>query len=589
MNEIKKDFSEINVNIIQWENIQIYLKENHFLLKNISFTLSIFRSFFFFLFLILPDNSIIYIDWSFIIISSSNLSIRFILDSKSLVFSSVVLLIRARVITYCLEYILSEKFLFRFILILLLFIISIILLIFRSNLIIILLGWDGLGVRSYFLVIYFQNKYSLNSGIITAITNRLGDIGIIFLICLFSIYGSWNFLSYSFTRFEFSSTFLFILFVTIRTKRAQVPFSAWLPAAIAAPTPVSSLVHSSTLVTAGIFLLIRLRNFNLNKNILLWITFIGSISIFIRLITSIFEKDIKKIIALSTLSHLGFITALIGFNNPNTAFFHLVIHAFFKALLFLTIGVIIHSFKDYQRFYIVSSAYKISRLNSFILVISLFRLCGLPFLSGFYSKDIGLESSFLVNSNFALLLFSFLISISSVVYSTRILKIIIFSPNKTLPILWVDSKNNFYYKNIIILTLLSLISGNFIQTKLFKRLNFIFISSFNKAIIPSLLIILFIAAWNFFSKETILSNTQFNFFISIIFIAYFSPSIPSFIVKNLSKEFILTQNKWIDLHTTKTYLFWDKLFLYEKLISSKLWFTFIIPAVIFLWLLYFIL
>jgi NADH-ubiquinone oxidoreductase chain 5 len=164
------------------------------------------------------------------------------------------------------------------------------------------------------------------------------------------------------------------------------------------------------------------------------VIFIGLITILISLLASILEKDLKKIIALSTLRHLGFIVTLIGLGRINAAFVHIIIHAFFKALLFITIGIIIHSFKDYQRFYIISSALEIRKLNSFFLIISVFRLCGLPFLSGFYSKDLGLEIFMGLNSNILTFLSTIALSLSSMVYSTRIIKHIIFSSKKLTPI-----------------------------------------------------------------------------------------------------------------------------------------------------------
>ena len=182
----------------------------------------------------------------------------FIFDTISLYFISLVSLISGRVIIFRNSYITSEKFFSRFIILVFFFIISIYLLILSPNLIRLLLGWDGLGVTSYLLVIFYQRNKSYNAGILTAITNRLGDVGLLISIRIFIYIGSWTYLYFNFLENNFSNLFIYIIIISSITKRAQIPFSAWLPAAIAAPTPVSSLVHSSTLVTAGVYLIIRI-------------------------------------------------------------------------------------------------------------------------------------------------------------------------------------------------------------------------------------------------------------------------------------------------------------------------------------------
>jgi len=178
------------------------------------------------------------------------------LDRISIIFFLTVILISRSVLVFSLDYIKNDLFFNRFHLILLRFIFSIVLLIFTPNLISILWGWDGLGIRSYLLVIYYNNSKSLNAGIVTALTNRLGDSLLIGSIGVLFLSGSLNYNLIAIGLEE--SIFIFLIFILGSfTKRAQLPFRAWLPAAIAAPTPVSALVHSSTLVTAGVYILIR--------------------------------------------------------------------------------------------------------------------------------------------------------------------------------------------------------------------------------------------------------------------------------------------------------------------------------------------
>ncbi|XP_056647473.1 NADH-ubiquinone oxidoreductase chain 5-like, partial [Diorhabda sublineata] len=174
------------------------------------------------------------------------------------------------------------------------------------------------------------------------------------------------------------------------TKRAQIPFSSWLPAAIAAPTPVSSLVHSSTLVTAGVYLLIRF-NFSFSNNLIIILLFISSITIFISGLGANFEFDLKKIIALSTLRQLGLIISILALGEYKLAFFHLLIHALFKALLFMCAGNIIHNLFNCQDIRFIGGLVKHLPLTCTYLNICNLSLCGLPFISGFYSKDLVVE------------------------------------------------------------------------------------------------------------------------------------------------------------------------------------------------------
>jgi len=204
------------------------------------------------------------------------------------------------------------------------------------------------------------------------------------------------------------------------TKRAQIPFSSWLPAAIAAPTPVSALVHSSTLVTAGVYLLIRFNILFVDTLLRKFLLLMGGLTIFMAGIRANFEFDLKKIIALSTLSQLGLIMRILAIGNFKLAFFHLLIHALFKALLFICAGAIIHNIKNSQDIrsmgsLIVFIPYTVSCLN-----IANLALCGMPFLAGFYSKDLILEVVMMSNIN----LFSFFLYFFStgltVCYSFRL-------------------------------------------------------------------------------------------------------------------------------------------------------------------------
>ena len=292
-----------------------------------------------------------------------------------------------------------DPYFLRFHFLLMSFIFRIYFLILRPNFIRLLLGWDGLGLSSYLLVIYYGNTKAYNSGMITAITNRLGDALILISIAYIYKTGTWHIFLYSLEPVYPSVTLLIMVAAT--TKRAQIPFSAWLPAAIAAPTPVSSLVHSSTLVTAGVYLLIRHNLLFLESQTSYYLMATGSLTMVIARVRALFEIDLKKMVALSTLRQLGVIILSLGLGAFIARFFHLLTHAFFKALLFLATGSVIHRRNRYQDLRTMGRLRKIMPLTRGFILLSLLSLIGLPFISAFFSKELILEIILINNFNAA--------------------------------------------------------------------------------------------------------------------------------------------------------------------------------------------
>lgn len=226
------------------------------------------------------------------------------------------------------------------------------------------------------------------------------------------------------------------------TKSAQIPFSAWLPAAIAAPTPVSALVHSSTLVTAGVYLLIRFREI---IGVRIFLLVISVWTIFISGINANLEIDLKKIIALSTLRQLGVIIITISLGLIELAFFHLLSHALFKSLLFLCAGVFIHGIGDIQDIRDLGGVSMLVPVTSLYFLGCSLSLCGFPFLAGFYSKDIILENYFIINNIGYLFYITIIIRILLTgVYSTRLAYFLFFKP------LGLKKRNNLNEENYII-------------------------------------------------------------------------------------------------------------------------------------------
>nr|ANJ70416.1 NADH dehydrogenase subunit 5 [Haliplus lineatocollis] len=383
------------------------------------FMLSVILLFLSLKFLIL--DYILFIEWELLSLNSNSLVFSVLFDWMSLMFMSFVLFISSMVIFYSNQYMEGDLNINRFIMLVLLFVLSMMLLIISPNLISILLGWDGLGLVSYCLVIYYQNIKSYNAGMITALMNRVGDVMLLIAITWMFNYGSWNYIFYlDFMKNDlFMQIIAFLVLVAGMTKSAQIPFSSWLPAAMAAPTPVSALVHSSTLVTAGVYLLIRFSSI-LNDKICLFLLLISVLTMFMAGLGANFEYDLKKIIALSTLSQLGLMMSILSLGNYKLAFFHLLTHALFKALLFMCAGSIIHNLKDTQDIRFMGNLMVHMPLTCICMNISNLSLCGMPFLSGFYSKDLILEIVSMSFINILIFILFFISTGLTVCYSLRL-------------------------------------------------------------------------------------------------------------------------------------------------------------------------
>nr|YP_009266370.1 NADH dehydrogenase subunit 5 [Hygrobia hermanni]ANJ70481.1 NADH dehydrogenase subunit 5 [Hygrobia hermanni] len=376
--------------------------------------------FFFSLSFLMVDYSL-FIEWELLTINSNSIVMSVLFDWMSLMFMSFVLFISSMVIFYSDQYMEGDLNLNRFILLVLMFVFSMMLLIISPNLISILLGWDGLGLVSYCLVIYYQNVKSYNAGMITALMNRVGDVMLLIAITWMFNYGSWNYIFYlDFMKNDFYMQLIGgLVLVAGMTKSAQIPFSSWLPAAMAAPTPVSALVHSSTLVTAGVYLLIRF-NLILNNSLSMFLLLISVLTMFMAGLGANFEFDLKKIIALSTLSQLGLMMSILSLGMYKLAFFHLLTHALFKALLFMCAGSIIHNLKDMQDIRFMGNLMVFMPLTCICMNISNLALCGMPFLAGFYSKDLILEFVSMSNMNILIFLLFFVSTGLTVSYSFRL-------------------------------------------------------------------------------------------------------------------------------------------------------------------------
>ena len=497
------------------------------------------------------------IEWEVMKISSSVIYLTFIIDSMSLYFIRLVRLVSGSVIIFSSSYIITEKFFSRFIFLVFIFIMSIFLLILSPNIISLLLGWDGLGVTSYLLVIFYQRNKSYNAGILTALTNRLGDVGLLVSISLIIYLGSWTYLYLNVNNRIFSQILVYLIIISACTKSAQIPFSAWLPAAIAAPTPVSALVHSSTLVTAGVYLLIRINLIIVEINISKFLRILGILTIIIAGMTAIVEIDIKKVIALSTLRQLGIIIIILGIGNPILSFFHLISHAFFKAILFICAGLIIHRIKDYQDIRKIGFNYINMNLSVSIIIVANIRLCGLPFLRGFYSKDIIIEIVIIKGKRFFLFFLLMIGTGLTVIYSCRLNFLISLNFIKIESFYNISENSNLIISGIIFLIPLSIIGGLIISWNIIRVNKIIFLPFWIKSFVLILIIrSVYFYTYVYNNIQSLSKNIYIWFFSNIWFIPYsFNMSL-----RHLTLNYSVSFFKYIEV-------IWSELFLFKSFYS----------------------
>nr|AII02232.1 NADH dehydrogenase subunit 5 [Oegoconia novimundi] len=447
---------------------------------SISFFFLFFFSLMSFIFLIyfIMNNMVIFLEWEIITMNSMMIVMSILLDWMSLLFMMFVFLISSVVVFYSKGYMSSEVNLNRFIILVLLFVFSMILLIISPNIISIFLGWDGLGLVSYCLVIYYQNMKSFNAGMLTALSNRVGDICILMVVCWMMNYGGWNYIFYlNFMKNDLVMSVVSVMVIlAAMTKSAQVPFSSWLPAAMAAPTPVSALVHSSTLVTAGVYLLIRFNMMLMMTVSVKILLLLGGLTMFMAGISANYEFDLKKIIALSTLSQLGLMMSILSMGFPDLAFFHLLTHAMFKALLFMCAGMIIHMVNDMQDIRYMGGMSLYIPLTSLCLNISNLALCGIPFLAGFYSKDMILEVVSLSNLNLFIYFLYYISTGLTVFYTIRLLMYLMVGDYNLIGVYNLFEETYSMVKGMLVLLIMSIISGSFMSWMIFSYPYMIYMS-----------------------------------------------------------------------------------------------------------------
>nr|ANJ70520.1 NADH dehydrogenase subunit 5 [Hygrotus confluens] len=488
---------------------------------------------------LLMDYTVI-IEWELLTVNSNMMVMSVLLDWMSLLFMGFVLFISSMVIFYSKEYMSNDLNINRFIILVLMFVFSMMLLVISPNLVSILLGWDGLGLVSYCLVIYYQNVKSYNAGMITALMNRIGDVMLLIAITWMFNFGSWNYFYYmDLMKNDFIMEIIGLLvMIAAMTKSAQIPFSSWLPAAMAAPTPVSALVHSSTLVTAGVYLLIRF-NLILNESLKSYLLFIGVMTMFMAGLGANFEFDLKKIIALSTLSQLGLMMSILALSEYKLAFFHLLTHAMFKALLFMCAGCIIHNLSDTQDIRFMGNLMVHMPLTCIIMNISNLALCGMPFLAGFYSKDLILEMVSMMNMNCLMYLLFYISTGLTVCYSFRLCYYSITGDFNFYSLHSLNDSSWVMLKSMMMMVLFVLMSGSMLMWLIFPTPYMICLPLSMKMMV---LLFMIIGAWmgyeiskfsvNWFSKS--LMMYKLSFFSGFM---WFLPNISTFFMNYFPLKF----------------------------------------------------
>ncbi len=415
-----------------------------------------------------PDIIVLTKNWFSLNSFSFNLELHY--DFKFNLFFFTALVVSSSIIEFSNYYMNTDPKKKAFFHLLIIFLLNMIILTVSNNLFFLFIGWEGVGFLSFLLIRWWQTRTKAKKAALQAIIyNRIGDIGLLLFFSLTLVsFKSWSISEISSLRIKNTIRIKLLLMGALLAaagKSAQFGLHPWLPAAMEGPTPVSALLHRSTMVVAGIFLLIRISplysKFNQFNR---WCLILGAITAIFAATTAISQHDIKKIIAYSTTRQLGLMMVAIGLNIPIIALFHICTHAFFKAMLFLSSGRIIHSLKDEQDLRKMGGLFLILPKTSACIILGRLALAGTPFLAGFYSKDLILEISLTKMTKFFGITISFIATLLTAVYSMRIILFCFTNPTLFKPLSPTREESINLIKPLNRLAIGTIISGWMIST-----------------------------------------------------------------------------------------------------------------------------